>query len=57
MGPILQAHFEVRSMHLASIGRELVRTVNIPLKERNATCRIVASMGSSTHLLPIKMAT
>ena len=57
MRPILQARFEVWSMHLSSIRRELVMTVNIPVKERNATCRIVASVGSSTHLLLIKMAT
>ena len=25
--------------------RELVMTVNIPVQERNATCRIVASVG------------
>ena len=29
--------------------RELVMTVNIPVKERDATCRIVASAGSLTH--------
>ena len=27
--------------------RELVMTVNIPIQEINATCRIVASAGSS----------
>ena len=29
--------------------RELVMTVNIPVHERDATCRIVASAGSSTR--------
>ena len=27
--------------------RELAMTVNIPVQERDATCRIVASVGSS----------
>ena len=42
--------FEVRSMHLASfiVCRELVMTVNILVHERNATCRIIASVGSLT---------
>ena len=33
-------------------------TVNIPVQERNATCRIVASAGSSmrSSMLPIEMA-
>ena len=44
MRPIQRAHFEVWSMHLASIGREFVMTVNIPVKERNTTCRIIASV-------------
>ena len=30
--------------------RELVMTVNIPVQERNTTCRIVTSARSSTHL-------
>ena len=46
---------------------ELVMTVNIPVQERNATCTIVASVGSlhdalvlkfhlKLSMLPIKMA-
>ena len=31
--------------------RELVMTVNIPVQERNAICRIVASAGSLTPLV------
>ena len=36
--------------------RELVMIVNIPVQERNATCRTIASAGSSTrqYLSPIK---
>ena len=50
MRPILRARFEVRSMHLASTlyCAELVTTVNIPVQERDGTCRIVASAGSLT---------
>ena len=44
---ILRAGFEVRSMHLASTlyyaERYIVMTVSIPVQERDATCRIVAS--------------
>ena len=29
--------------------RELVMTVNTPVQERNATCRIIASVGSLTR--------
>ena len=52
MRPILQASFEVRTEHAFSFNfllcGELVITVNIPVQERNGTCRIVASMESST---------
>ena len=52
MRPTLQTRFEVRSMHLASTlyyaESYIVMTVNIRVQERNATCRIVASMESST---------
>ena len=49
--PSLRAHFEVRSMHLAStlLCKRVVMTVNIPVQEKNATCRIVASADGSTH--------
>ena len=53
---ILGVRFEVQSMHLASLYREPVMTVNIPAQERNATCRIVASLGSSMcwYVSPLK---
>ena len=46
---ILRACFKVRSMHLASTLYYAFMTVNIPVQERNVTCRIVASAESLTR--------
>ena len=46
--PILQFCFEEHVFSFNFIlWKDLVKSVNIPVQERNATCRIVASAGSS----------
>ena len=46
--------YELTLRYRACICRELVMTINIPIQEKNTTCRIVASAKSLSMLLVIE---